>query len=76
MFLPMDLRSSTRRIRLAASPLVVAVALGFLGPGALEEEEGEPLGLEGVRADLSPTEENATLVEQVLTERALLDRVG
>ncbi len=48
---PMDLRSSTRRIRLAASPLVVAVALGLLGPAALEEEEGGPPGWEGQHAD-------------------------
>ncbi len=74
ILLPMDLRSSTRRIRLAASPLVVAVALGFLGPGALEEEEGEPSGLEGIRADLPPVEASDSLVEQVLAETGLLDR--
>lgn len=38
----MTLQSSTKRIRLAASPLVVAVALGFLGPAALEEEDLNP----------------------------------
>ena len=33
----------TRRlIRLSASPLLVAVALGMLGPAALEEEEETP----------------------------------
>lgn len=73
ILLPMDLRDSTRRIRLAASPLVVAVALGFLGPGALEEEEGEPSGLEGFRADLPPVDAPDSLVEQVLAERGLLD---
>jgi hypothetical protein len=30
---------SRNRFRLAASPLMVAVALGLLGPAALEEEE-------------------------------------
>ena len=31
--------NTKRRLQLSASPLMVAVALGFLGPAALEEEE-------------------------------------
>jgi hypothetical protein len=59
----MDLRSSTRRIRLAASPLVVAVALGFLGPAALEEEESGLPSLEGQHADLSSMDQDESQAE-------------
>lgn len=38
----MSIRSSTKRVRLAASPLMVAVALGLLGPSVLEEEDAAP----------------------------------
>jgi hypothetical protein len=42
MIAAMSIGSTTKRVRLAASPLIVAVALGLLGPGVLDEEEFTP----------------------------------
>lgn len=43
----MSIKPSVRRIRLAASPLMVAVALGLLGPAALEGEPSNSWRMEG-----------------------------
>lgn len=53
----MDLRTSTRRIRLAASPMVVAVALGLLGPSVLEEEDATLSSWEPQRTELPAQKE-------------------
>ena len=51
MLVPMSIGSSTRRVRLAASPLLVAVALGLLGPAVLEDEDSTPSSIERTPSD-------------------------
>lgn len=67
----MSIRSSTKRVRLAASPLMVAVALGLLGPSVLEEEDAAPSSI-----GQTPDEGDLGVMVEVLTQEIRREAFG
>lgn len=63
------------RIRLSASPLMVAVALGMLGPAALEEDEDMPTTQRPEDDDLTASLDTASL-DTACLDTACLDVPG